>query len=336
MIRTYFNQIYAQRDVRNWMWLYWTSGLRGGTPDKNFVFLQGRGDDSKSVMIKLLGCTYGDYLIVGKNENILANIRTNASGPEPEKIRERGRRFVVYQELDSRNLLDGGKIRGKSGDDRVGGVRDAHKGSDSMVDFKQMAKCLATFNRESTWAEGASVDATWRRVQKVPHFSRWKEDAPASFDDQWKSRIFKMDENFSDILPQLAETLLSMLVESWKAYYEKKLPVSPTIKQATSEWRRRCDLYHLYCEERLVIENLDDGSPNPAYQKSIPQVYQDFTNWFRVNFSGSTIPNRVKFEEEMLIKFQAVSKNFIGIRLNAILPPRKEVADEVDENEKDT
>jgi len=331
MVRTYFNQIYSQHDVRNWMWLYWVSCLRGGTPDKNFVFLQGRGDDSKSIMIKLLGYTYGDYLIIGKNENILAGVKMSSSGPEPEKIRERGRHIVVYQELDSRTPLDGSKVRVKSGGDNVGGVRDAFKGSDSMVEFKQMAKNVGTFNREMVWAEGATIDATWRRVKSVPHGSRWRENAPDTFEEQWRTKVFKMDENFGDVLPQLAETFLSMLVETWSQYHARRLPKSPTIEKATSDWRRNCDLYHLYSEDRLDFHRLENGLPDPAYQKSIPQLYQDFTNWFRINFSGSKVPNRPRFEEEMLIKIQAVERKFIGISLKAVGPQNRNEEEEEEE-----
>jgi phage/plasmid-associated DNA primase len=328
MIRTYINQIYPYNDVRNWMWLYFTSGLRGGIPDKNFVFLQGRGDDSKSMLIKLLSLTFGDYLIIGKNEEILANVKANASGPEPEKIRKKGRRWCVYQELDSKNPLDGGKIRSESGGDNHGGARDLHKGADSMTEFKQSVKSLATFNREPPWAEGASVDATWKRVQKIPHYSRWVENAPETFKEQWEAKLFKLDENFGDVLPELAETFLSMLVSTWNQYYNKRLPKSERIRETTANWRKKCDLYHLYCEERIEFHNHPDKTPDLAYKKSIPQLYQDFTNWYRLNFSGSKVPNRIKFEEEMLAKLQVDGKNFIGISVRIIMPKKKEIEEE--------
>jgi hypothetical protein len=316
-IRIYFRQVYPDRTLCAWMWRYWVSGLRGGQPDKNFVVHLGGGDNSKSGVIKLLFGAFGDYAIKGKKEELLANVKKSASGPEPEKVRKRGRRWVVYQELDGKDPWNGGLMRDVSGGDSSGGARDNFVGADDMIETKQMAKHSAMLNKLPPISEGGSVAALWKRRLKVVNYEgTWSDAAPTDVKEQWEKKIFPMDEDFESRLPEWYETFMSMLISMWKDYYTAKprLPHCQKISDAVAQWQNRIDFYANFVNERVQFFKKDDGDkPDPDKKISVAQLYGDFRIWYN-SFYGKNTPTRAAFIEEMKTKGLAhEGTNYIGV-----------------------
>lgn len=318
-IRVYMNQLFPNREVRHWAWKYDVSALLGRPRDKNVVFLVGYGGNSKSGHVKLKEAAWGDYLIKGDNKMILAHVAQKASGPEPEKIRMRGRRIVIFQELDGKEPLHGGNLRKLSGGDSQGGVRDSYDGADEMIETSQMAKVAVMLNKLPPISEGGSVEATWERAKVVFYDSKWTETAFDEYEEQWKTNRFKPREDIDERITSWAETYFSMLVSSWPAYWNGKprLPDIAPIVEATKQYRSLTDLYLNYYTERIEMVQKEDGTVDRSVKKTIATVYSDFKNWYQINFSKKPPPRNV-FMEEMRSKGMAYEGNdYIGIKFKS-------------------
>lgn len=315
-IRVYWNQLFPNRAVRHWAWKYDVSSLRGGPRDKNIVALVGYGDNSKSGHTILKESAWGDYMIKGDNKMILAHVAQKASGPEPEKIRMRGRRIVMFQELDGKEPLHGGNLRKLSGGDSQGGIRDAFDGANEMIEISQMAKIALMLNKLPPISEGGGVEATWNRIKVVYYDSKWTETASDDYEEQWKTNRFKPSDEFYSRIVSLAETYFSMLVSSWSDYWSNKprlADVAPIV-EATKQYRSLTDLYLNYCTERIDFAIKEDGSVDRSVKKSIAQVYADFKNWYNINFSKKPPPRNI-FMEEMRSKGMNYEGNdYIGVK----------------------
>lgn len=334
-IRVYYNQLFPDRAVRHWAWKQDVSALFGGTIDKNVIFRVGHGGNSKTGHILLKESAWGDYLIKGDNKMILAHIGQKASGPEPEKIRMRGRRIVVFQELDGKEPLHGGNLRKMSGGDSQGGIRDSFDGANDMIEFKQMAKTEIMLNKLPPVSEGGSVEATWERFKVIYYDSKWTQTASADFDEQWKTNRFRPSEEFNERIISLAETYFSMLVSSWKDYWTgvPRLPDIAPIIEATKQYRSLTDLYLNYFTERIEIVKTSTGAPDRTVKKSIAQVYNDFKNWYNINFSKKPPPRNV-FMEEMKAKEMAYEGNdYMSVRFKNSSMKESESEEEEEEEE---
>lgn len=321
-LRIYFNQIYPDKQLRNWMWLYFVSGLVGGNPDKIITMHQGSGNNSKTQMIKLLEFSFGDYFITANNTEILANVRQNRSAAEPEKIRRKGRRWNVYNELNPTQPIDVGTFKNLSGDDSQGGARDLFGGSKTMYNMRLLAKTMLVFNEDPPFSSGAGDDALWDRVAKILYMSKWVKEAPDSTKKQWESRRFQLDRQFSTYLPQYAESFISLLIRSWNYYKRHKLPKCELIAKTTAAYRRTADICQLYVEERIQFHRTPDNLPDVNFKKSNVQLYADYQAWYvRTYPSGSSkngILPRPAFEAEMGrkdISFEGT--NYIGISIRS-------------------
>lgn len=331
-IRVYWNQLFPNRELRHWAWKYDVSGLLGGPRDKNIAFLVGHGGNSKTGHILLKETAWGDYLIKGDNKMILAHIAQKASGPEPEKIRMRGRRWMIFQELDGKEPLHGGNLRKLSGGDSQGGIRDAFDGANEMIEVVQMAKVAIMLNKLPPVSEGGSVEATWERFKVLYYDSKWTEAASDDYEEQWKTNRFKPSDDFNDRIISLAETYFSMLVSSWRYYWSGKprLPDIAPIVEATKQYRSLTDLYLNYYTERIEISKKDDGSVDRSVKKSVTQLYTDFKNWYTMNFSKRPPPRNV-FMEEMRAKGLIYEGNdYIGVKI------KSNIMKESDDEEEDS
>jgi len=337
-IRIYMNQVYTDPQTRNWIWCYFTSGLVGGNPDKMITMHQGKGNNSKTQIIKLLEYSFGDYFVVGGNSEVLANARMNKSGPEPEKIRRKGRRWNVYNELDEKQPLDVATFKSLSGDDSQGGARDTFAGAKSMVNMRLNAKTMMIFNKDPPFAGRANDDALWDRVAKVVYSSKWVKNAPSDFLEQWKLARFHLDSGFSEYLRDYAESFMTMLVRSWSFYKKHKLPICKKITEDSAAYRRKADICQLYIEQRLEL-HYNEGVPDPKFKKTITQLHQDFVSWYTGNYPGSdkkTILNKEEFQSEMDAKSLHYESNyFIGVSLK-IVKKKREARNEEEEDEEET
>lgn len=319
-IRIYFNQVYPDMELRNWMWLYFVSGLVGGNPDKVITMHWGSGNNSKTQMIKILEHAFGDYFITANNTEILANVRQNRSGPEPEKIRRKGRRWNVYNELSPSQPIDVGTFKNLSGDDSQGGARDLFGGSKTMFNIRLQAKTMLVFNEDPPFSSGASDDALWDRVAKIVYMSKWVKNAPDDVKKQWEANRFLLDRQFSSYLRTYSESFMSLLIRSYKKYFKCKLPPCRLITEATASYRRTADICQLYVEERIQFHMTSDNLPDKRFKKSSSQLYADYQAWYARNYPGGSVKSgiltRPAFEAEMSRKdLQFEGSNYIGISI---------------------
>jgi len=334
-VRVYFAQLFPDPSLRRWVRLHDISLLRGGTIDKNIFMGIGGGDNSKSGHIRLKELAFGDYYLCGKNESILADVRANASGPEPEKILLRGKRIVVYLELDGKCPLQGGALRKMSGGDNFGSIRDGHQFADDIVGFSLMPKTELILNKLPPIAEGGSVGALWeKRLKVVKYSSKWIESAPTNFKEQWEKSQFKLDDDFmTNRLPEWAEIYFSMLVHGWKFYWNnkpKRLPDCAAIIEETKRYRQLTDLYLNYYDERIVIAYKSDGKTIDTNAKvSVAQLYSDFKIWFNIQFSKKFPPRNIFLEEMRAKGLIHEGDKYVGIAI------KKDAKKKLDEAESD-
>jgi hypothetical protein len=266
--------------------------LMGGNNDKIFPICSGRGGGGKSQMIKGLEQAFGQYCFNLPVEIFTCKNR-NPNGPSPLLARGRGKRLAIISEPDDDDPMRKGMIKQISGNDR-GGIRGLYEGGDDMV---------ASFVI-SLWCNGIPVfpnadEALRERMRIYPHLSKWSENVTGTFDEQFKTGVFKRDKFFDRNIPYLAQALLWVAVQDYRIYKDEELQIVPVMKEALDTYWEDVDFYHQYTNDCVTTIENEKGEPNMQMSKTITEVYLNFSRWYKQCYPNAPIPLRPAFVREV-------------------------------------
>src|SRR5690606_8211993 len=87
-------------------------------------------------------------------------------------------------------------------------------------------------------------NASRNRIRLYPHTSEWlSEGYPPTYEEQLASRKFKMDPNFEDQIPGMAQAFLWLLVQYYHIYKIEGLNDSPSVKEYPKSYWQENDIY---------------------------------------------------------------------------------------------
>lgn len=254
----------------------------GGNFEKTVAIWSGDGDNGKSILQMVFEQMFGDYaktlptsLITGK--------RTSADSASPCLHRVgNGVRWVVIDEPESHEVINTGLIKQLTGNDKYYSRPLYKEGREIKPMFKMCILCNRLPNLSS------NEQAVWNRMRVIPFQSTFKKDAPKSEEEQLKEKVFPKISHFEDLIPDMITVFNYYLLTHRKNNINKKRETPRAVLEATDRYKRRCDIYDQYVEERIVK---DQNS-----KISITSLYADFKVWFKENVpnQGLSIKNEVK------------------------------------------
>lgn len=254
----------------------------GGNFEKTVAIWSGDGDNGKSILQMVFEQLLGDYaktlptsLITGK--------RTSADSASPCLHRVgNGVRWVVIDEPESHEVINTGLIKQLTGNDKYYSRPLYKEGREIKPMFKMIILCNRLPNLSS------NEQAVWNRMRVIPFQSTFKKDAPKNEDEQLKEKVFPKIAHFEDIIPEIITVFNYYLLAHRKANLNKKREIPRAVLEATDRYKRRCDIYDQYVDERIIKD--------ANAKLSITSLYADFKIWFKENVpnQGLSIKNEVK------------------------------------------
>ncbi|WP_062289811.1 DNA primase family protein [Demequina phytophila] len=228
-----------------WMQLRLGQAITGETPpDDRILFLQGGGENGKSLFVTGLQTALGDYAKALPHRVLLAS-----PGDHPTELMElRGLRLGILEELPEGRYLNVQRLKATVGTSRIS-ARLIRRDS---VQFDATHALIVTTNYMPQIAE---TDAgTWRRLVMIPFPFRYVSVPTAGTNERPRDDTLKTALQIRD------PAVLAWLIEGAVRYYndpEAFREVPEEVRLATASWRDDADLIGQFFEEEI---ELDEGN----------------------------------------------------------------------------
>ena len=283
-VMQWMNQMFPDEELRDWELKRSSSGFYGRNQEKFLTVFTGSGNNSKSMYIKLITKTFGNYVAMCPHTLLLDN-KNVSNGPSPEIARLAGKRFAFLSENDDEAPLNKSHIKRYTGGDSIYARSLQENGGDIKATFKLV--CQMNGIPEILSPD----DAVRNRLKIIPFLSQWVDDMP--IDSQCSNRIFKKDPKFEQKIQHMASAYLWILKEYYHRYAVETLSKIPEIvKIHTDEYWRKKDIISYFCNEKLV--------KNVGGYEKISDVFREFKEWSKNSNENSKI--KLSAFKEKIIK----------------------------------
>jgi P4 family phage/plasmid primase-like protien len=294
-ITDFFEKIYPDEEIRNYMWNHLASCLLGITY-QTFTIYFGEGSNGKSKIMELMRATLGDYYAIAPI-SLITEKRPSIGGTQNEIVKLAGCRLAVIQEPSKGMNLNEGCLKELTGNDVIQ-ARDLFS---SSISFTPQFKLVMLGN---TLLEVNSDDnGTWRRQRVIKHVSTFVHESSSKLDDT--KHIYKMDTTIESKIPIWAPVFLSMLVDI--AFKTKGQVIDcKSILEESQGYRNKQDIIGLFIKDNVM--KTDNAKENRIKKM---ELLQHFKMWFMQEYAGTK--KQPKAEE----LYMAMTKQFGEINKNS-------------------
>ena len=283
MVQEFLTKMFPDKTVREYFLNLASEVFVGGNHSKIFQIWTGEGDNGKSIMQTLFEKMLGAYAIKLPT-SLITGKRTQSSAACPELVRAgNGVRFAMLQEPDQTDTINIGILKELSGNDTFFARGLYKEGTEITPMFKLVLICndppKLPYNDR----------ATWNRIRVIPFESTFTDDAPESWEEQLRQKRFTKDKDFASKIPRLAEPFAWLLLHTLK-YKRKVLSEPEKVKMATSNYRKKNDIYKQFMDEFVVAQ--------ANARVSLMELYSVFKDWFRDSMPNQNgLPTKSELKE---------------------------------------
>lgn len=283
-LKKYLGQVFVDRELGHHFLKLAASKLRGRNIHKILeVWTGDKGNNSKSMMVKLHERTFGDYFIKFPTE-ILTN-KKNLGGPNPELAQAEGARIGCIQETSADKPMMPETIKQMTGGDSFFARNCCQDGGKIEAMYKTILMC-----NKVARVEGADP-AIYDRLRLVPFSSQWVNNPPETEEEQYRQRLFKKVGDFEHQISDMAKAFLWLIYNYYKIYAEEGLIDPPCVVQVTENYWSETDPYNQFIEEHLKPIKNAKGEPDKTFSVSGGELFQAFSTWRKINYPGVQPPN---------------------------------------------
>lgn len=291
----YLEQVFVDVEIRRHFKKDIASYLLGKNAEKQFRVWTGiKGDNSKSMMVKLMQLWWGDLCIDIPVSTYTGN-KMASSGPSPELAQAESARLGITAEPDEGNDLSAGAVKRATGGDRFFGRFCNENGGSIDLTHKAIYMCNAVPN-----IPGVDVP-TRARFAFLLFLSKWVDNPPDTLKERMDKRLFKKDPMFESQLPELSEAIFWMAVE-WYSTYAAEGLIQPDIitRYAEEHWKNN-DPYQAFISERLrKIKPKPGAEPDHSNSVSASDIYVQFLSFFKEENPKSNPPTKAQFTTQLM------------------------------------
>jgi hypothetical protein len=289
MFDNYMKQVFVDPELRRYFLIDVSSFIEGGNTAKKMREYCGDGNNSKTILTKIMQAAYGELSVDIPPEFFTVNANRQSSAPAPELAQCASARIVFSSEPGIGLVMDCGMIKRVTGGDRFF-VRGLHEnGGCKTLSFK-----LVISMNDVSEKEGFD-EASKRRVEIIPFQSEWCFNAPATEAEQFAQKRFPIDTKFEVHIPRLARAYAWRMFHLYPEYVatQDTMAQPEVVKRYISEYWQRVDPYEGFkadCIERGTVDDFITGKT----------LYNEFRAWFiSRNPDARGAPSYVKFLKEM-------------------------------------
>lgn len=292
-LKGWLAQLFPDPNMFNCFMRWCASLLKGRNSDKLFAIWKGEGDNAKSLLLKLLFKALGMYAIKCPT-TVLSAKPKNAGSASPETARMKGVHLAACQECDKGDNLQANNIKEKTGGDTFYTRSLYSNGGDieNFLKFLLVCNQIPPTNNHDR--------ATRERFFIMPLLTQYSLNAPKDPKEQQAKRLYPIDNNFENYIPEMAPIFLYMMVEAFTDYMEFGLETKKCqdIVDATRDYWEKNDVYLCY-----INKNIEAGIPSKD-GLGINEIYANFKDWFQYSYPGQrNIPNLNTVEEALISRW---------------------------------
>ena len=290
----FLEQIFPDKSIRKYFLDVYSEVFIGNNHDKKFLVWSGEGNNGKSVTTGIFEKMLGPYSIV-LPVSLITGKRGGSAGASPELSRSEGVRMAWLQEPSPQEQINPGIMKELTGNDKFYARGLYKEGRDIKAMFKLALVCNTPPKLESD-------QASWNRIRILPFESTFTDNAPDNYEEQLKSKQFKLDPDFEDKIPSMVESFAWLLIQHRKNKpLNFKLVEPDKVLQATVDYRGKNDIYKLFLSENIVE---DPNSIIPCHE-----LYDVFRDWFRTSMSNDKLPNKNVVIDEFIKRWGSPDSN---------------------------
>lgn len=302
-VDNYLNQVFVKDELRYYAMNFLASCIEGENKHKKALFFTGCGDNSKSLLEKIIKQSFGEY----SGLLPVSYFMEKRQGATPEINNVKRCRIVFCNEPSENDEFDVGLLKEITGNDGIQ-TRKLHNESDKItksVLFKLVVPCNKVPKIQS------NDPATWNRIRVLPFESRFM-DSP----DEKSEYEFKKDENFViDIAFQQA--FMTKLFRLYKDGYDSFEPEQ--VKEATRVFQGKNDTIQHFITNGLIKDETSTITIKAAWDhfrsffkseypdKKFTMTKEEFDSYVKRHFklektnaiTGYNIPQN---EEEVIVE----------------------------------
>ena len=315
----WFRQVFTDEDTRSSFLNFCSSLLIRGNPDKIIPIWSGGGDNSKSMMERLLELLLGAYAFKFDNGSVTG--KSSSGSPSPELAQAEFAALGFFDELDEKEDVKSGFLKKVSGGDNFFARMLHDNGGKIMAVFKIIIVCNIIPRFNSVHRSIVS------RVVIYPFTSLWVDRnlAPVNEEEQFKTKTFPMNNRFNIGIPKLAPAFLWMLKERYPQYLDEGVPKSRLMRENAGEYWTDIDIYQAFkrecLEECWKVDPVTNIKIRDRDSKlSVEDCYKHFKIWFKSTYEGEKIPNLRDFKANSVNHFgKPVEDRFwLGIKIQEV------------------
>lgn len=288
-LQTFFEEIFPIQDIRELALDVFSLCLLGMNIHKMFVVAVGHHDAGKTVTMSLLEKVFGEYsdkldksLIIQKTASV------KSSQARPDLMVTKGKRIIITQETGDERI-NTGTLKELTGNDTFY-ARGLYKGSSGAI-IPMFTLFLACNNLPRIPQD---EEPTWRRIIILEFQSKFIDGAPASREEQMRTKTFPINRNKQNDIVALAPCLLWFLFKrclSKNFHKNGKLHFSDTYLECKTRHRNKNDVIFSFCQDKLTVEMKEENFI------TVTNMFKAFKEWFPTSYpSQKPSYDRDKFE----------------------------------------
>lgn len=242
--------------------------------------------NGKSLTVDMLNNALGDFA-AEVQITLLTRKRPDATAPNPELARTKGKRFVTLQEPENTDTLQIGYLKALTGGAKV----STRTLNEKTFEFEPQFKLFLLCNKVP---EIPSNDGgTWRRIRVQPWEMKFV-DNPKQSHERKADRDLK-EKIKTDVWK---EALLSFMINHYELHVSGKPIIEPAkVLQYTKMYQDISDVYQNFINDKVLFTN------NNRDKITLSILYEEFKTWFQATRNIRTTIKRSEFKVELFNKF---------------------------------
>jgi P4 family phage/plasmid primase-like protien len=291
----FLQQIFVNIKLRKYFRRYMATCLSGGNINKHFMIFTGRrGDNGKSVTVKLIEMAFGEY--VAKVPTALLTCQRGKSGDAtPELAMLRGKKIAIAQEPGEGDKFNNGQLKELTGNDSIY-VRGLFEGGGTMkILFKLILQC----NRIPRIQ--ANDKAVMNRTKVLEFESLFNSDAPEDKDERWKKKHFYADTKLESKIEAMTPAFMWLLLKEYPKYLKEGIKAPDELVEATKQYSEDNDLYQMFISECTEVDE--------SQSVNITTLWTNFVKWHKIGFPSEKLVPRNDLLQELNSRWGQRNKN---------------------------
>ena len=205
-IETFFEQLFPNKELCNYMWEHLASTLIGTVLQETINIYMGSGRNGKSKLTELMKITLGDYY-GDVPVALVTQKRGKVGGTSSEVAQLKSVRYAVMQEPSKGDIINDGVLKQLTGGDQINARELYCKAESFLPQFKLV---MATNNLP---AIGSTDDGIWRRVRVCKFESKFTEVPYKDETEEQRKYQFPVDKEIKEKFELWSNVFIARLIE---------------------------------------------------------------------------------------------------------------------------